>query len=617
MADSDRNDQKPEELGPGDGGEQGVEGVLASSMDRRKLLQRGGLLGLGAAGIGAALAACGGDDSTAEAPPPEPDPPPEPQPEPDPPPEPEPDPPPEPEPEPEPPPDPEPPAIPDTMVYTMPGAAPNLDPDGEVQNNINVFHAYFASYDHLVDFQWPLDLDTQIAWLAASEQGDFIRPQLAESWAWNDDGTVLTFTLRQGVMSPFGNEFTAEDVVWSLTKQFTVGSTGPFVLGFIGAIPGPEAIVATDTYEVTVTLPAPQPRALNVFGFTATAIIYDSVQAQSQATDDDPWGQGWLSSNTAGYGPYELTDFQSGGEQITFAARADYWDASTPPVGQTIVQVAQPESAARLQLMLTGEAQYSEALGPLELDEIDANEGTTVTHSDNTTTLFIPLTLEDPWGDPTIRQAIAQAIPYDDILSNVLRGRGAPYQSYLAPFVSGYTNEFGYSTDADAAAAVLGPAGLPPITLTYSEGRPVTEQTAILVQAALNDAGMQVELEKLPANVFGQMRIQRMVPFFVEDLATPGIAAADYYAGLYGAETGFFNFASWVNAEFNELIPSLVVPADAEAIRRSQEIFMSELPFFPIATLGRNDSHASFLTIPFTHTANGLFYWKDFRPATA
>jgi peptide/nickel transport system substrate-binding protein len=45
-----------------------------------------------------------------------------------------------------------------------------------------------------------------------------IVPDLATSWAWNEEGTELTFPLRQGVKWHDGRPFTAKDVVctWDL-----------------------------------------------------------------------------------------------------------------------------------------------------------------------------------------------------------------------------------------------------------------------------------------------------------------------------------------------------------------------------------------------------------------
>jgi peptide/nickel transport system substrate-binding protein len=45
-----------------------------------------------------------------------------------------------------------------------------------------------------------------------------IVPDLATGWAWNEDGTELTFPLRQGVVWHDGKPFTAKDVkcTWDL-----------------------------------------------------------------------------------------------------------------------------------------------------------------------------------------------------------------------------------------------------------------------------------------------------------------------------------------------------------------------------------------------------------------
>ncbi|MCB1744722.1 MAG: peptide ABC transporter substrate-binding protein, partial [Gammaproteobacteria bacterium] len=50
---------------------------------------------------------------------------------------------------------------------------------------------------------------------------DSIVPDLATSWRWNDDRTVLTFELREGVKWHDGKPFTARDVecTWNLILE--------------------------------------------------------------------------------------------------------------------------------------------------------------------------------------------------------------------------------------------------------------------------------------------------------------------------------------------------------------------------------------------------------------
>src|ERR1043165_8394203 len=67
-----------------------------------------------------------------------------------------------------------------------------------------------AVFNNLVVF------DQQIA----QNRIDTIRPELATEWAWNEDGTVLTVKLRQGVKWHDGKPFTSADVkcTWDLLQ---------------------------------------------------------------------------------------------------------------------------------------------------------------------------------------------------------------------------------------------------------------------------------------------------------------------------------------------------------------------------------------------------------------
>src|SRR5215212_9287223 len=56
------------------------------------------------------------------------------------------------------------------------------------------------------------------------------QPDLAESWDVSEDGTALTFHLRQGVQWHDGREFTAEDVIWSYNTLARLSASTPALL---------------------------------------------------------------------------------------------------------------------------------------------------------------------------------------------------------------------------------------------------------------------------------------------------------------------------------------------------------------------------------------------------
>src|SRR5262245_3247330 len=65
---------------------------------------------------------------------------------------------------------------------------------------------FMSVYNNLVLYDQHKKLNTQ----------EGIQPELATSWAWNEDKTRLTFKLREGVKWHDGKPFTARDVACTL-----------------------------------------------------------------------------------------------------------------------------------------------------------------------------------------------------------------------------------------------------------------------------------------------------------------------------------------------------------------------------------------------------------------
>ena len=120
-------------------------------------------------------------------------------------------------------------------------------------------------------------------------------PHLAGSW--EADGANYTFTLRDDVTFQSGNPLRAADVVYSLERMQEIGQ------GLSHLFTGVTA-EAVDEHTVRFTLD--EPYAPFVASLVRLPIV-DQVLVAENATEDDPWAEGYLSGNAAGSGAYTVT----------------------------------------------------------------------------------------------------------------------------------------------------------------------------------------------------------------------------------------------------------------------------------------------------------------------
>jgi peptide/nickel transport system substrate-binding protein len=146
---------------------------------------------------------------------------------------------------------------------------------------------------------------------------EFIEPELAESWSWNDDHTKLSFKLRHGVKWHDGKPFTAQDVkcTWDL---LTGRSTDKLRLnprktwyGNLG-----EVVVDADD-AVTFVLKRAQPAFLMLLA-TGMSPVYPCHVPAAQ-----------LRQHPVGTGPFKFVEYKPN-EYIKLTKNPDYWKPGRP-----------------------------------------------------------------------------------------------------------------------------------------------------------------------------------------------------------------------------------------------------------------------------------------------
>src|SRR5438270_855763 len=144
-----------------------------------------------------------------------------------------------------------------------------------------------------------------------------IIPDLATDWAWNEDGSELTFRLRQGVKWHDGRPFTANDVkcTWDLLlgKSPEKLRANPRKAWYENV----EGVTAEADLTATFHLKRPQPAiiALLASGYAPVYPCHASPRDMRQ--------------HPIGTGPFKFVEFKPN-EYIKVTRNPDYWKPGRP-----------------------------------------------------------------------------------------------------------------------------------------------------------------------------------------------------------------------------------------------------------------------------------------------
>ena len=146
---------------------------------------------------------------------------------------------------------------------------------------------------------------------------DTIVPELAESWAWDETGTKLTFKLRSGVAWHDGKPFTAKDVqcTWHRLngKEPEYLKRNPRAIWYENL----KEVTVNGDYEATFHLSKPQPSLLPMLASGLSPVYPCHVSDKDMRT------------RPIGTGPFTFVEFKSHAS-ITLARNPNYWKTGRP-----------------------------------------------------------------------------------------------------------------------------------------------------------------------------------------------------------------------------------------------------------------------------------------------
>lgn len=421
-----------------------------------------------------------------------------------------------------------------------------------------------------------------------------VEPALATDWTISEDGTVYTFTLREGVTFHDGSAFDAEAVKFNFDRMLDEAhpyhDTGPFPLAFFFS--AVESVDAVDAQTVSFTLNSPYAPFLSNLAYP-TGLIVSPAAVMEHGAD--------FGRNPSGTGAFSFGEWRSN-EAVVVQANPDYWGGA--PELQTVVFRPITDANTRTAEMLAGGIDLMVEVPPVALSEFEGDAYTVHEQAGPHVWFLILNAKEGPFSDVRVRQAANYAINKEAIVNDVLEGTAEVAAGPTPPaFAWAYNPDLEpYPYDPDRARELLAEAGAEgaPLTFYVTEGgsgmlAPVAMGTAI--QADLEAVGLDVTIETYEWNTFlgnvnpgleGKADMAQMA-WMTNDPDTLPFLALRTEAW---PDAGGFNSGYYSNPDVDALLEAARVETDqderARLYKEMQVIVQEDAPWVFVANWKQN-----------------------------
>jgi len=405
-----------------------------------------------------------------------------------------------------------------------------LDPSEATDITSDTFDV--ATYDRLVDFAVK---DGRF------DTGNYV-PMLAKSWKSSADGLIWTFNLQDGVKFQSGNPFTANDVVFSLKhlENSGAGSTS-YKLTQI------ESVVAKDSHTVVFTLKQANKLFLQYIAQYTYSILDSKLVGQHD--------KAWLKTNTAGSGPYKIDSWDPATAAV-FLRNESYWGAKPGLAKVTIKFVS--EAANRVQLAQRGTVELAIQIPAQNIADLKKVSSLVVSSDPSSRILYFGLNNKiKPFDNKLVRQALAYAVPYEQLVKDVMYGQAILLKSPLPSSMPGFNGDTDpYKTDLVKAKQLLVTAGYPngfSFDMALGSGFEDWGSDAVLIQASFKQIGVTMNIKNMARQQFLTALPTKTVAAFMTKW-TSFINDPGYHLGFLLASTGSANYTNYNNPEVDALI---------------------------------------------------------------
>ena len=351
--------------------------------------------------------------------------------------------------------------------------------------------------------------------------------RVAKSWSFNEDGTKVTFKLRDDVTFHDGKPLTARDVKftydviahpdYSGTRTPAVASLKGFAAARAGETEGIEGVKIINDYEISFEVEKFDVKLLLNRGY---GILPYHLLGNVPVADMPHHS---FNDHPIGSGPYKFVNLVQD-SHVVLEANEDYYLGR--PYIDEVVWVVRNQEVSLMELE-AGELDICN-LTPQHPELIADWSHVSLINELQLTYQYMGFNMQDPRFDKNVRQAFMYGIDRQTMVDNILLGYGTVLNVPIAPMHWAYNdqvNTYPYNpTKAKellaASGWVLGSDGILVkdgeqfvVELMFPTGNQVRMESAPIIRQYLGELGVKVELNTVDFATLLQRTFARPQPY--------------------------------------------------------------------------------------------------------
>lgn len=404
-----------------------------------------------------------------------------------------------------------------------------------------------------------------------------IAPGLATEWSANEDGSVWTFKLREGVKWQNGGDFTSADVAATMDRLVEFGNSA------LKGVIEKGAVDTTDPLTAVFTLASPNgnfPYLVSLYN--SQCCITPAAYAVGTTLDAQPDGTG----------PWKLDSYDPN-TGAKFVRNDAWWGGATPLDGTdwqfftdlgtqvTAVQGGAVDAIVQFQV-IGGDALFN-----------DSNFNVLGFRAATHRQIWMRCD-EGQFADKKVRQALALTLDRPALIETLFRGKADLGNDHvIAPLYPYFDDSVPQrERDVDAAKALLGEAGFADgidVVLHAGDLQEIP-QLAELIQVQAKDGGFNVEIAVESLDTFYGAQWCPAEPADPPCSGAAELGIVDYghrstpdvYLNAALSTNGIWNSSQYASPDFDaafaEFQASVGVDAQKAACKKIETILNDEVP---------------------------------------